>query len=900
MARTYAFDAVGRLPDKSDNVAIATRTLPAGTQVDLDGRVFALRDTILEGHRFAMHPIAAGEPLRSWRWPFGFASRPIAPGEYVCNAKILQELSSRNLDFALPPEANFYEKIAPYVLNEADFRPGTQVAPHTDTRTFWGYSRGAQRGVGTRNYVIILGTTSRTASYARALEQRLSGLAAAYEHIDGIVAVAHTEGGGDHTPHNLELVLRTLSGFMVHPNVGAVLAVDYGTEAMTNTMLQQYLGAHDYPLADVRHRFLTLHGHFQADLDQGAGIIHTWLPEVNLSQRREHPVQQVNVALQCGGSDAFSGISGNPLAAWVAKEIIRYGGTAHLAETDELIGAEAYVLQNVRDLETAHAFLATMARFKQRVAWHGHTAEGNPSGGNMYRGLYNIVLKSLGAAMKRHHAVRLDGVIDYGERIQAPGFYFMDSPGNDLESIAGQVAAGANMIFFITGNGAITNFPFVPTIKVVTTTRRYELLAHDMDVNAGAYLDGTPLPVLGERMLDLTFAVASGTRSAGEKAGHAQVSLWRDWPQTDDRALTRLHQRDLPSGIPVPIKSSGRQSNLTFQALQTAHGPVTDQLGLILPTSLCSGQIARLIATRLNDKTQASDDPRYRYVALPHTEGCGVSGGSSEMLYARTMLGYLTHPLVQYGVLLEHGCEKTHNDYMAHRLEQMGVDRHRFGWASVQLDGGIERVAHKVETWFATARASAAALVRQPVGLDALRVGMLAVGAMPAEVASCLAAFTQSVVGAGGTLVLPQTAAPLTVTAFTEPLFGTHPVTATLAYGQVASAPGLHIMETPTQHWSETLTGLGATGVEIILAYVTDHPRQAHPMVPVLQVTSEHVVPLGQAEDLDLCLQGDASRWPQALLRLLLDVAQGDYRPKLYAQGNTDFQITRGLLGVSL
>ena len=108
----------------------------------------------------------------------------------------------------------------------------------------------------------------------------------------------------------------------------------------------------------------------------------------------------------------------------------------------------------------------------------------------------------------------------------------MDSPGNDLESIAGQVASGSNMIFFVTGNGSITNFPFVPTIKIVTTTGRYEMLTKDMDVNAGAYLDGTPMEALGESMLDLTVDVASGERSVGEKAGHSQVSLWRDWKQT--------------------------------------------------------------------------------------------------------------------------------------------------------------------------------------------------------------------------------------------------------------------------------------------------------------------------------------------------------------------------------
>ena len=173
----------------------------------------------------------------------------------------------------------------------------------------------------------------------------------------------------------------------------------------------------------------------------------------------------------------------SPATLWpppVAKEVIRYGGRANLAETDELIGAEAYLLQNTRDLATAQTFLDYVAEFKERLAWHGQTAEGNPTGGNKLRGLYNIALKSIGAAIKRHPDVRLDWVVDYGERMvktvddsaqcgtapdPAPGFYFMNTPGNDLESIAGQVAGGSNLIIFVTGNGSITNFPFVPTIK---------------------------------------------------------------------------------------------------------------------------------------------------------------------------------------------------------------------------------------------------------------------------------------------------------------------------------------------------------------------------------------------------------------------------------------------------
>src|SRR5205085_186410 len=182
---------------------------------------------------------------------------------------------------------------------------------------------------------------------------------------------------------------------------------------------------HGYPLDDVLHRFVTLRDTFDADLERGAALIREWLPRVAAARRTARPLSALKLGLQCGGSDAFSGISGNPLAAWVARELIRHGG-----------------------------------------------------------------------------------VIAYGERMRAPGYYFMDSPGNDLESIAGQVASGSNFLYFVTGNGSITNFPFVPTIKIVTTTGRYRLLSRDMDVNAGAYLDGVPMDELGRELLERTIAAA--------------------------------------------------------------------------------------------------------------------------------------------------------------------------------------------------------------------------------------------------------------------------------------------------------------------------------------------------------------------------------------------------------
>jgi altronate dehydratase len=891
---------VARIPGPGDNLAIATRRLECGTRISHDGAEFVLDFTVLEGHRFAIRAIPAGKELLSWGLPFGIAIRDIAPGNYACNAQILAALRDRSIDFELPAQPNFEDHIEPYRFDETSFRPGIQVPLHSASRSFLGYRRENTRGVGTRNYIVLLGTTSRTASYVKQLETRLKGLAKAYPNVDGIVAAAHTEGGGSQRPNNFDLLLQTLAGFMLNPNVGAVLAVDYGTEPVTNALLRQYLERQKYPLADVLHHFLTLKGGFQTNLEQGESIVKGWLETINRATRTEVPAAHLKIGLQCGGSDAFSGISSNPLLSCVAKEVVQYGGIANLAETDELIGAESYVLKNVRDLETARRFLATVERFKERASWHGASAEGNPSGGNKLRGLYNIVLKSIGAANKLHPDVRLDYVIEYGERMLQPGFYFMDSPGNDLESVAGQVAAGANMIFFTTGNGSITNFPFVPTLKIMNTTRRFQLLSREMDVNAGAYFDGTPMEQLTQEMFELTLRVASGERSRGEQAGHAQVSIWRDWRQTDASRVESLLNASLPSGRSLPIQGNGPRKTLRFEALRFDGRTVTDQLALVLPTSLCSSQIARLSADRLNQKGLGREQQVSRFVSLPHTEGCGHNGGMTEEMYSRTMLGYLSHPLVRFALLLEHGCEKMHNDYMRHQAEQQGVDLSNYGWASVQLDGGIEKVVQKIEDWFQEAVARKLVPVVEKSGLENLSLGLLAAGPLSAPVATSLAEVTQAVVGVGGTVVVPHNSPLLSSEAYLQLTLGPHSLEPSLAYGQKAKTSGFHIMETPTDHWVETLTGLGATGVEIFLAYVGEQPMQGHPLVPLLQVSAESSVRESYSDDLDLPLEGNPTQWSEIVLRRVLELASRRYTPKALLQGNNDFQLTRGLLGVSL
>ena len=913
---TFNFDEVARLPSPTDNVAIAARTIEAGSEINIEDERSILSHTVLEGHRFAVETIREGDSLRSWGLTFGISTAEISPGDYICNAGILDALALRNLQFELPAHPNFRDEIVPYVLDEDAFQPGIQVPRYDHQRFFGGYRRGGNRGVGTRNYIVVMGTTSRTSSIAKALADRFKGAETHYENVDGVAAVGHTEGGEDIKPNNLEVLLRTLAGFIVHPNVGAVLMLDYGTEAVTNKMLEGYIAHHGYPIHDVRHKFLTLQSSFNASLDKGEAIINGWLEEMNAADERiVQPASNLKVALQCGGSDAFSGISGNPLAAYVAKEIIRYGGCANLAETDELIGAEAYVLRSVKDLKTAIKFLGAIERFKERARWHGHTVEANPSGGNKFRGLYNIVIKSIGAAMKRHPDVRLDEVIAYGERMLESGYYFMDSPGNDLESIAGQVASGANLIFFVTGNGSITNFPFVPTIKVVTTTGRYGLLINEMDVNAGEFLDGLPMEALGQKMFDLTLRIAGGEQSVGEKAGHSQVSIWRNWRQARSTNLDAVLPNESPDGKPLsirttrqPISPSNRLEDAAakhpkFNAIQTNDGYRSDQIGLVLPTSLCSGQIADMIANRLNQGRIGESHGISRFAALPHTEGCGVSGGNSEDIYARTLIGHLIHPIVALGVLLEHGCEKTHNDYIADALAKNGIPIDQFGWASVQLDGGIDAAIQKVENWFGSRLESMGAPHYTDVGLEHLCLGLMSIGKITDDAMQSFVNLIQTVVGAGGTVVVPANATGIVSHVYLKRVLGVQNFTPTLAYGQSVTKPGFHIMDTPTGHAVETITGLGGTGVDVMFAHVVGHPLQSHRMIPLIQATTDETTRLLYQDDLDLA-PGDGMWTPEKfavqMLEVILEVASRRYTPKLYGRGNTDFQFTRGLLGISM
>ena len=879
-------------------MAIAIRRLEAGTVVVLDRAPHTLRHTILEGHRFAVRPIGTGAPLLSWGLAFGHALAAIEPGDYICNASMLAALAVRQLGIPLPAGPNFADHLVPFALDETTFVPAPPGDRVASPRTFLGYRRPGGRGVGTRNYLVVLGTTSRTASFARQLAARLQPLARVHPGIDGIVAVAHTEGGGEHEPNNAAEVLRALAGFMVHPNVGAVLAVDYGVEPITNDRLRAFLAKEGYPLDHVPHRFLSIRAGVAAALADGAACIRAWLPGLAAQVRTPEPVSGLRVALQCGGSDAFSGVSGNPLAGAVVHEVIRHGGTGVLTETDELVGSESYLLRRVRDLATARAVLGHIEGFKERLAWHGTTAESNPSAGNKFRGLYNITLKSLGAVHKKDPRTRLDFATHYAAPLGAPGFYFMNGPGNDLEGIAGQVAAGCNLVIFVTGNGSITNFPFVPTLKVTTTTRRHQLLVHEMDINAGRYLDGEAMDALTAESFDVLLDTASGRRTRGENAGHSQVSLWREWRQTDTARLAEIRARPVPTGAPLPAASAppvGERLVAAAARLRSDGGRpfAPERVGLVLPTSMCAAQIARMAADRMNAAGLPAVLGLDRFVALAHSEGCGFGGESMYHLLYRTYHGYATHPSVASALLLEHGCEKIPNDAMRRQFEAATIPLDRFGWASVQLDGGIEKALGRIEDWFRSHPPGA------PSGTAAASVGLMAAAAPGEAAAAAFLLAARALLAAGASVLVPEGDPLLGHDTFRRGLLGPTPPRATLAYGQPLAQPGLHVVATESDHWVENLTGLGGCGAHLFLTHVAGHARQGHPLLPVLQFAEAGAGGAGLPEEVDAVLMGDPPADAERILELAGAVAERRLTPAASAHGLVDFQLTRGLLGVT-
>lgn len=360
--------------DTDDNAAIALKLLPAGTPLVVGGTLIGTCGfDIPEGHRFTVTAIPKGAEITSWGLVFGIAARDLGPAEYLCNPKVLLRMADDTSGLNLPSEPTFVNPpFHRHIIDKATFQPTPSpvVGDVLPTgATFNGIPRPDGRGTGTRNYVVMIGITGDVAGFARAVANAYDdpeGLTA--RGIDGVVAVAHTEGAGDSTTpaaSNEDKIIRTLAAYVCHPNVGAVCLIDRPGNRLGTTQITDFLSENRYPTASVTLKCFTVDSRAAVadEMARAASVVTELVEAASGAKREPRPVSELVMAQQCGGSDAFSGISANPLIGWVSRQIVADGGGVVLAETDELIGAESYVLSKLRDYETGQKFLELVDRF---------------------------------------------------------------------------------------------------------------------------------------------------------------------------------------------------------------------------------------------------------------------------------------------------------------------------------------------------------------------------------------------------------------------------------------------------------------------------------------------------------------------------------------------------------
>ena len=238
--------------------------------------------------------------------------------------------------------------------------------------------------------------------------------------------------------------------------------------------------------------------------------------EINSVSRTNIPISELTVALQCGGSDSYSGITANPALGFASDMIIDHGGTTLLSETPEIYGAEHLLFEKSSNEKNIEKLNKQIEWWKKYVASNDSTLDNNPSPGNKKGGLTTILEKSLGAVSKAGNRNMVD-VLDYAEQVKTKGFNFMNSPGYDPVSVTGQVASGANVICFTTGRGSCFGFKPTPSIKIATNTNMYNKLSEDMDINAGTIMDNVAsVNEVGKEIFDKIISVASGEKSKSE------------------------------------------------------------------------------------------------------------------------------------------------------------------------------------------------------------------------------------------------------------------------------------------------------------------------------------------------------------------------------------------------
>jgi altronate hydrolase len=485
----------------SDNVLVAFDSIQPG--VTIHGVTASAR--VGRGHKIAVAPIVEGAPVRKFGQIIGFASRAIAPGEWVHEHNVAMREFERAYESGVDAKA-------------------VAVLPLDQQATFKGYKRPNGK-VGTRNYVGILTSVNCSASVAQfiAEEVKRSGLLADHPNVDGVIPLVH--GGGcalDVKGEGYEILARTQWGYATNPNMGGVVMVGLGCEGFQIDRWKKAYGVAE----SERFRSFTIQdtGGTRKTVAAGVAAVREMLPALDTVKRETVPASELMLALQCGGSDGYSGITANPALGAAVDLLVRHGGTAILSETPEIYGAEHLLVRRSESEEVSAKLLAIIDWWKDYTARNRMEMNNNPSPGNKAGGLTTILEKSLGAAAKGG-TTPLRGVYHYAEPVDRRGFVYMDTPGYDPVSATGQVAGGANVLCFTTGRGSAYGCKPTPSIKLATNNETYRRMTDDMDINCGDIVDGVSIEAKGREIFDMVLQVASGARSKSEQLGYGDAEF---------------------------------------------------------------------------------------------------------------------------------------------------------------------------------------------------------------------------------------------------------------------------------------------------------------------------------------------------------------------------------------
>ncbi len=484
----------------SDNVVVAIGEIKQGATVE--GSILAAR-RIPRGHKIASKPIAVGEPILKFGQIIGFASAPIAPGEWVHEMNVTMGAFEKDYAFAV------------------DARPPEGLREGEVPAFFQGFRRADGR-VGTRNYIGILSSVNCSATVVDFVADEInrSGILNDYPGIDGIVPLPHGQGCGMSSKgEQYETLARTQWGYASHPNFAAVLLIGLGCEVFQIPRLKETYGI----VEGEQFQSLTIQeiGGTRRAVEAGVAKIREMLPFAAASTRTPVPASELTLALQCGGSDGYSSLTANPALGIAADMLVRQGGTAILSETPEIYGAEHLLTRRAESVEVGQKIVDLIDWWDDYTSRNGGEMNNNPSPGNKAGGLTTILEKSLGAVAKAGNST-LRGVYRYAERIDRKGLVYMDTPGYDPVAATGQVAGGANVLCFTTGRGSAYGCKPVPSIKLATNNDLYARMTEDMDINCGDVVDGVPLEQKGREIFDTVLDIASGEPSKSETLGYGR------------------------------------------------------------------------------------------------------------------------------------------------------------------------------------------------------------------------------------------------------------------------------------------------------------------------------------------------------------------------------------------